>query len=125
MKNSKRPFDSEVGSAYGSQYKNDDQVLKIIKNYNLALFHAKAALDNWGNDKCKTSLIKTQKAVIILSQNKLPMIPQLDNLYRYFKKLIFRSQNDDKEALLEFIKHMEELKDTWVEARKLYYKKAS
>lgn len=94
-----------------------DAVLNLIKNHDIAIKYAKEALADFGSPESRSFLIKAQKALLVLSRQKMPMIPQLDGLYAYFQRLLFKAEEGDRKALSECITHLEELKTTWIKAR--------
>lgn len=110
---------------YNQNIGNNDPVLSIIKSYDLAIFHARKAREEWGKNESKVSLVNVEKALNRVSNKKLPMIPQLKPLYHYYHRLLIEAQRGNKKSLDEFLQHFEELKNTWVLARKLFMNKKS
>ncbi|MFP4459473.1 MAG: hypothetical protein ACLFSQ_07790 [Candidatus Zixiibacteriota bacterium] len=108
----------------GYKVRNEsDPALKNIKQYDAALFYAHKALKNWKQNDYRLLVIKTEKALHVLSKNKLPMIPELKPLYRYYHSLLLDAERGEKNALIEFIQHITELRDTWIQARNEFKKK--
>lgn len=110
----------------GTRYrpsKKSDPALINIKQYDAAIYYAQKALEKWKTGDYLTQLVKTEKALNVISRNKLPMIPQLAPLYHYYQKLLLKAEGGSKESLEEFIRHLSELRATWIEARNNFKQK--
>ncbi len=109
-------------ATYGNR-KKKDPILDLIKMHDLILGFIEKADQLWGVADNRAPLLKVEKGVIRLSKNRFDEVPQLDPLYRYFRRLILEAQAGNRSALYELKTYILELRETWIQARKLYNKK--
>lgn len=112
-----------MSNGYNSN-RETDPALHIIKLYEAALFYANRAIQTQNGNEYLSLVIKTEKAMHKIRKIKLPMIPQHAPLNSYFNELLLMAESGDRSKLPEFVNHITELRNTWIEARKRFKNKS-
>ena len=113
---------TENKPAYATN-KKKDPILELIKMHDLILKFIDKADEKWdsGNEHLRF-LLKAEKGVLKLSRSKFDEVPQLDPLYKYFRRLLLKAQSGNRSSLYELKTYIVDLRETWIQARKVYKK---